>query len=222
MCFSAEASFIAGTALSVVGVVAIKKTVNPSQIAFASIPLIFAIQQFSEGFLWLALLSPTYAFLQKITTYTFLTFAQVVWPTWVSFSILLLERDNKRKRMLYAILSIGVLVSLCLTYRLLTQTISSRIGDHHIIYDFGTPMRAIKYFSIFYFISTVVPPFVSGIKKMWYLGFIILASYLATEIFFKKAVISVWCFFAAVISIAVLSIIVHIGKKRITDATKTV
>ena len=56
MCFSANASFGAGVVLTIIGVAAIKKVQHPSQILFASIPLLFAVQQISEGILWITLL----------------------------------------------------------------------------------------------------------------------------------------------------------------------
>ena len=55
MCFSANASFIAGATISAIGVVTLKKVKAPSQIVFASIPLIFGVQQLSEGVLWLTI-----------------------------------------------------------------------------------------------------------------------------------------------------------------------
>lgn len=98
MCFSASASFGAGVILSVIGIASIKKVQSPSQIIFVSIPLIFAVQQIMEGFLWLALTNTHYAPLQKFTTYVFLFFAQVVWPFWVPYVILKLEIKERRKR----------------------------------------------------------------------------------------------------------------------------
>ena len=83
MCFSASASFGAGVVLSVIGVASIKKAKSPTQIIFASIPLIFAVQQITEGFLWLSLTHSNFASLKQVTTYIFLFFAQIVWPIWV-------------------------------------------------------------------------------------------------------------------------------------------
>jgi hypothetical protein len=83
MCFSASASFGAGVVLSAIGVVSIKKNQHKSQFLFASIPLLFAVQQFAEGILWLVLPNPEYASMQKHTTYVFLFFAQFFWPLWV-------------------------------------------------------------------------------------------------------------------------------------------
>jgi hypothetical protein len=55
MCFSASASFGASLVLSVIGVATIKNTRHREQLPFASIPFVFAVQQFSEGVLWLTL-----------------------------------------------------------------------------------------------------------------------------------------------------------------------
>ena len=49
MCFSASASFIAGTSLSAVGVAALRNTKARSEQPLAAIPLLFGIQQLTEG-----------------------------------------------------------------------------------------------------------------------------------------------------------------------------
>jgi len=90
MCFSATASFGAGVVLAAIGIASIKKVNHPSQILFAAIPLIFCVQQVTEGFLWLGFAKPDYASLQQFTTNTFLFIAQVAWPLCVPLSILLL------------------------------------------------------------------------------------------------------------------------------------
>ena len=95
MCFSATASFSAGVVLTVIGIATLKKVQHPSQIMFASIPLIFAVQQITEGVLWLALPSTAYPAIQVSFTYIFLFFAQVVWLLWVPLAILLLEKKGK-------------------------------------------------------------------------------------------------------------------------------
>lgn len=95
MCFSAEASFIAGAALTVIGVATIKKTTHKSQLWFASIPLVFGIQQLAEGVLWLTLPDPEMIRVQRVATYIFIFFAQVIWPFIVPFGVLMLDKKNE-------------------------------------------------------------------------------------------------------------------------------
>jgi hypothetical protein len=214
MCFSASASFGAGVVLSAIGVVSIKKAKASSEILFAAIPLIFAVQQISEGFLWIALSHPGNQGLQQFSTYCFLFFAQVVWPVWVPLSILKFETNPKRKRVGWILTIIGAMVSIYLAYCLITYDVESRIIGFHISYlqDYPTGIGTTS--AIFYMVATIGPPFFCSARYMWALGLAILISYIVTTIFYTDYIVSVWCFFASVISIAVLGIVYTRGKIR--------
>ena len=54
MCFSATASFISGATLCVIGVATLKQTKAPAEVPIALIPLLFGIQQLTEGVIWLS------------------------------------------------------------------------------------------------------------------------------------------------------------------------
>lgn len=213
MCFSAGTSFGAGAILSVIGIASLKKAQKPSQVLFAAIPLIFAVQQITEGFLWLALLNPEYAFLQQATTYGFIFFAQVVWPVWVPFSIMKLEPGGRRKKIQKLLVGIGAVVSVYLAYCLAMYPIEASVDGYHVSYKQDYPEVLSAYGGVLYMIATIVPPFFSRFKRMWILGAAILISYLITEIFYSDYIVSVWCFFASVISIAVLVVMHEAGKK---------
>lgn len=212
MCFSASASFGAGVVLSIIGIASIKKAETRSQVVFASIPLIFAIQQITEGFLWLSLSNPNFALLRWPTTYIFLFFAQIVWPFWVPFSILLLEKELRRKKTERVLMIIGSVVSLYLAYCLISFPVEANIIGMHISYKQNYPADLSKYGGLLYIIATIVPPLFSSIKRMWTLGTAILVSYIMTTIFYTDYIVSVWCFFASIISIAVLAILFEMKK----------
>ena len=55
MCFSAAANFVGSAALGAIGVVTLKKVKHRRELLFASLPTLFAIHQFIEGFVWLGL-----------------------------------------------------------------------------------------------------------------------------------------------------------------------
>lgn len=55
MCFSATASFTSSAVIGVIGVATLARASHPREWLFASIPLLFAIHQFAEGAVWLAL-----------------------------------------------------------------------------------------------------------------------------------------------------------------------
>jgi hypothetical protein len=204
MCFSASASFGAGIVLTVIGVASLKKVQHPSQKFFASIPLIFGFQQISEGFLWLALSNEGFDSLQQVSTHVFLFLAQVVWPVWVPFAFLMLEEKAERKKSAKLLTGIGGVVSAYLAFCLLSYPVEGKIVGYHISYTQDYPAALALYGGLLYLISTIAPPFLSKIKNMWILGTAIFISYIITQIFYDNSIVSVWCFFAAVISMLVL------------------
>jgi hypothetical protein len=216
MCFSAGASFGAGAVLTVIGVGSIRKVHSSSQLFFASIPLIFAIQQVSEGFLWLALQNPKFAPLQQITTYLFLFFAQVLWPVWVPYAIMKLETNKRRRKIGRIFVGIGAIVSVSLAFCLLNFPPEAKIVGRHILYVQGIARPFIRYGCILYAVATIVPPFFSSIRRMWILGLLILVSYVISAIFYMDYIVSVWCFFASIISISIYAIIY--GMKKSDDS----
>jgi hypothetical protein len=207
MCFSASASFGAGIVLSGIGIASMKKAGTRSRVIFACIPLIFAVQQITEGFLWLALSNPDFEFLRWPTTYVFLFFAQIVWPFWVPFSILKLEKKQKRRKTERLLMVIGAIVSVYLAYCLASFHVEANIIGMHISYEQDYPAGLSRYGGLLYIIATIGPPFFSSIKRMWILSSAILISYIITTLFYTDYIVSVWCFFASIISIAVLVIL---------------
>lgn len=215
MCFSATASFTAGTILSTVGVFSIRKAKKNPDIPFASIPLFFGAQQIMEGFLWLALSNPDFAFMEHFSTYAFLFFAQVIWPFWVPFSIF---RFNELKKNQISnivgkvMIGIGLFIAVSMSYFIATNPVDSEILDCHISYSQAYPQKYALLGGILYLIATLGPHFTTKNKKMWILGISTLTSYIFTKIFYSQYVVSVWCFFAAILSTLILWIVM--SKKK--------
>ncbi len=219
MCFSANASFTAGVVLSAIGIVCIKKVQHRSQFLFAAIPLIFAVQQITEGFLWLTIRDPAYAITQHALTISFLFFAQIVWPLWVPIAILFLEKNATRKKQQKILAGIGLLVSLYLGYCLSTYPVLAQITGHHISYIQLYPLRISNVVAVFYVISILAPAFFSHIKRMWMLGTTVVISFAIAAIFYTNYLVSVWCFFASLIGLAVYAVMVEVSNldKKITS-----
>lgn len=207
MCFSATASFSAGVILAATGVATLNKVETPSQKAFAVIPLLFATQQFIEGFLWLSLTYTDFAEWHLSLTYLFLIFAQLVWPVWVPYSILKMEKEGKRKTVLKGFVWLGILVSFYLAYSLLTYPVNSGIVGYHISYKLSFPFALVAASGIIYFIPTVLSPFFSSVRWMPVLGMAIFGSYLFTKFYYQEHIISIWCFLAALLSTLIFKIL---------------
>ena len=79
MCFSATASFSAGAVLLGVGTLTLKSARRPPELPFAAIPLLFAIQQLTEGVIWLTF-SYQAPLLNTVMTHVYSFFSHVLWP----------------------------------------------------------------------------------------------------------------------------------------------
>lgn len=212
MCFSSTASFIAGGALSAIGLASLSNSKSNSQVMFAAIPLLFGIQQISEGFLWLSLQHSRFSNWQVELTYVFLFFAQALWTTWIPLSFRLMETNKVRKLMLTIVTILGFMASCVLGLRLMFYPVTVEILEHHIYYGINSPHWMVIFSSVCYVMAIIFPPFISSFRGMNVLGAILLLSLLVTKLFFSVFLISVWCFFAAAISAAIIYIIRDINQ----------
>ena len=203
MCFSAGASFTAGVVLSAVGVANQRKVKKPSQRLFALLPFLFGLQQFAEGVLWITLKSGNHGWFQNAATYIFLVPALVIWPVMIPFSMWFMEEREKRKNILTGLIVIGGIVSFYYAFCLISYNVTPQINSFHIQYVEEFPQTIANNISLFYPVPTVAPLFISSVKRMWLLGLLISASWLVTTIFFAGYLTSVWCFFAALISVVI-------------------
>jgi hypothetical protein len=203
MCFSAEASFAGGVIISAIGVATVTKVHKSSQIVFASIPLFFGIQQIVEGSLWLTIPLPDYASMQKVFTYIFLIMADFLWPTMIPLAVLLMEENLKRKKIMLVLLGMGITLSLYYAFCLITFDVSPQISGYHIYYSTTFPKFLSMPAFIIYLIVTIIPLFISSIKRTRLMGVLMFLSCVISAIFFTQYLTSVWCFFAALLSAVV-------------------
>ena len=133
MCFSATASFISGTALCVIGVATLKQTKAPAEVPFALFPLLFGIQQLTEGVIWLSF-SYSIPVLRQVMTYIYSLFSHLLWPIYVPLAVGIMEEVKWRKKALLVLLVLGVSVGLFLSYWITAGPLNAAVISHHIVY----------------------------------------------------------------------------------------
>ena len=200
MCFSATASFSAGAFLVGVGTLTLKSVRRPRELVFAAIPLLFAIQQLSEGVIWL-----TFRYeapqLNTIMTHVYSFFSHVLWPVYVPMAVLLIEPSWWRRQGLLVFIAAGVVVGSYLLYILVSFPIISRPVGQHIEYVSPHFFGAVAI--TLYLMSTTLSQFLSTHRTVKVFGGLALLSFSAAYVFYATWFISVWCFFAALLSAVV-------------------
>lgn len=211
MCFSPTASFAASAALVPLGGYTFRESLkrNRKYIAVALLPMIFGFQQFTEGFVWLGLQSQN-ATQVKIFSYLFLFFAFGLWPFYVPFMIWNIEKDKTwRKRVLLAFTFAGAVVGILVYVPLIigTTSFTTRICNDCIAYETSRGDLHRNIYTLMYLLVTVIPFFLAKNKKMLIFGGLIIGSIVITLYFYSFAFFSVWCFFAAILSVYILYVI---------------
>lgn len=201
MCFSATASFTAGIGLLAVGAVTTSRARRRAELPFALIPGLFGIQQLIEGGLWLTF-TDNAPIANTVLAHAYSFFSHVLWPIYVPIAVLLLEPEEWRRKLLVAIAAAGAAVGLYLLYFLVTVPIVAEVVGRHISYQ--SPHFYVAAVVTLYVLATCVSSLVSSCKTIRWFGATTLVALLAAYAFYAFWFISVWCFFAAVLSVIVL------------------
>lgn len=201
MCFSAEASFTLGAGLAVIGIASLRNRTSRAEIPLLAFPLIFAAQQGTEGILWLQLEAGNDGFWRTISTQGFLFYAEVVWPALVAPALYLIEPDPFRKKLMAYMIPYGAIVSLFLLAKMIASPYEAAIVGHSIRYT--TEFTSSTLSMAFYAFAVVFPLVISSRGLLVIFGSLVVLSLLITNAFYAHAAISVWCFFAALLSVII-------------------
>lgn len=212
MCFSAGASFSVAGILSIIGLLSIKQVRDKRLYPLSLIPLLFAAQQFNEGILWLALGNCISSAFISPAAYIFLSFALILWPLYIPLLTVINEKHTLRKRLLYIPLCIGILFAAGAAFYLVYYGINAQILSCHILYNIKDVTFS-NYLLIPYLIATIAPLFISSMQKMWILGIALLIAFAVSFVAYNVFLASIWCFFAALISLLLSWIVIPANQK---------
>jgi len=199
--------------LTAAGTATLKKARFKSELLFAAFPLLFAAQQIIEGFIWLAVKGGPLQPLTKPLTALYLFFAYLVWPVVSPTAVYLLEPEKKRKWILAAMILTGLGTAGYLLWFFFHFPHDVTVMHHSLRYH-------IKKFStlngFFYLGATYVPYLISSHKGVRVLGVlnIVFAAY--SRYRYWVTFDSVWCFFAAILSLGIFFFLrsLHQGAKK--------
>lgn len=200
MCFSTTASFSAGILLLGIGTLTLRSATRPRQWPFAAIPLLFAVQQLSEGVIWLTFSADT-PLINTVMTYVYSFFSHVLWPVYLPVAVLMIEPPGGRRRALTTLIVAGSAVGFYLLYVLVAYPVVSRPTGQHVEYD--SPHFFAMEVMLLYLVSTTISPLLSSLRGVRVFGALALLSFGAAYYFYATWFISVWCFFAALLSFVI-------------------
>ena len=223
MCFSATASFSLSAVLATVGGASIARAETPRTRLFAAIPLLFAAQQAVEGIVWVTIaVPPSETTLHRLAVMSFLALALVIWPLWAPTSLWLLEKNAHRRKVISAFFALGIVIAAVAGTLLLRWQPVASIVANSIDYKHATMGNVIPEWVLLfaYSVPTVGSFFASTRPMVPKIGFLLFASLVIAAMVKHAALTSVWCFFAAALSVLIFVAVTRIhGARSISFAT---
>lgn len=203
MCFSATANFVGSGVLAAAGVITLTRVRHRRELLFATLPTLFAIHQFIEGFVWLGLdgiLSPAVAHDMGAA---FMLYAQGLLPLLLPLSVYQFEADRKSRQRMLPFVVLGATTTLYILWALTAFPTEVYVRGNTIVYiNQATNNTAV---AVLYVVATCGSLFFSKVKMMVVFGVANLAILLVVMIMRRYAFTSLWCAYAAVASIIILA-----------------
>lgn len=214
MCFSASASFAASGIIGAIGLATLSHVREPRALLFAAVPMLFAVHQFTEGFVWLGLEGRIGPVALDHVTFLFMLYAQGILPFLMPLSVLLMEPPGKRRRAIIALTFLGAFVCLWMIYGLIFFESTCFVEQQSIAYrnsitgNFGV--------SLLYILATCGALILSTHRVVRAYGVLNIVGLTIAQIVKEYAFASVWCFCAATLSIVIYW---QFSRRRINVAT---
>ncbi|MGA7595856.1 MAG: DUF6629 family protein [Gallionella sp.] len=214
MCFSATVSYSAAAVLVATGVYAVRQAgrLPPAYLMWALVPVFFGLQQAFEGRVW-QVLDTGQAGAAVPYAMGFHFFSHFLWLWWLPLGSYLVEpvRNGKfgalRKRVFAGCAMFGAFAG-TLVYSVMIfhpEWMLVSVREHSIVYDFSVPYRSAIHLpvtpAVLYALTILVPLLFSSHRMIRIFGVLAALSSVVTSSVYGYAYVSVWCFFAAALSL---------------------
>jgi hypothetical protein len=197
MCYSAEASFIAGGVLTVASISIARIPKEKASLPLSIIPAVFAAHQFIEGVIWLNQGKIEMREVETVAVFLYALIAYVFWPIFIPYTSLRMEPDTRRRILMMICQAVGLVVGLSYLLGMIRSPVGVSVYTCNLSYQVSSLLDT----GPAYILAVTVPFLVSSHRGLVLFGLAVLLScaaglYLAS----LPAFPSVWCFFAAFLS----------------------
>ncbi len=197
--YFAVLNFTLSGAIGLIGLLTLSKVSEPREVLFASLPLLFALHQFTEGFVWLGVGGVIDARALELAEGIFIYYAQGVLPFLVPLSVWLIERGNGVNETLLGVLAgIGLEQAIYAMYWLAVVPSSVDIVNNTIHYY--NPWTGNLLYGALYVLTTCGALMLSSSVSIQLFGVLNLLGLSVIYLLRPYGFTSLWCLYAAAVS----------------------
>jgi hypothetical protein len=201
MCFSATADFTGSVVLGAIGVATLHQVKQRRELLLAAVPCLFAIHEFIEGFVWLGLSGTLSPQATHNAGAAYVLYAQGILPFLLPFSLYLIEQTKRQRRRMLGFVILGGVLSLYLLWGLIAYPLQISVQANSILYV--NVITTTTLVAVLYVVATCGALFFSGFRALVMLGWYNLAGLLTVMLFKRYAFTSIWCAYAAAVSVTI-------------------
>jgi hypothetical protein len=201
MCFSATASFAGSAVIGTIGVATLRHVREPRALLFACVPLLFAVHQFTEGWVWLGLDGRIGKIAFDHVAFLFTLYAQGILPLLMPAAVALMEPPGWRRSVILALTGVGAVVCVWDVTGLIFLPSRCVVVQNSIAYH--NHMTGNIWISLLYILGTCGSLLLSSHRVVRWYGALNVVVLTITEIVRQHAFASVWCFYAAIMSVMI-------------------
>lgn len=218
MCFSAQADLLGGATLAVIGLDAVRHVHRRhDHIAFAALPLLLALHQFDEAFVWWGLQGHVSPDVGRVAMWAYLLFAFVVLPVYLPLAVRALEPPGRQRTIMTAFGALGAGVSAALLAGMIRGPVTATLADFHLVY--GIHVHAGLLIVACYVVATCGSAIFSSYRRIALFGIVNLIAVAALAQLAIDGFASLWCAWAALTS-AAIALHLRIGGANVEDGMR--
>jgi hypothetical protein len=191
-------NFTLSGVIGVVGILTLKKVSTANEVVFALLPLLFALHQFTEGFVWLGVGGYLEERALDLAKGIFIYYAQGLLPFLVPLAVWLIEKDSFKKNILAVLTLLGLGLAIYTMYGLSFIPSSVTVVNDTLFYN--NPWTANYYDAGIYIITTCGALMLSSSTPVALFGVLNLIGLIIIFLIRPYGFTSLWCLYAAAIS----------------------
>jgi hypothetical protein len=201
MCFSATANFVGSAVLGTIGIATLSEVKHRRELLFAAMPVLFAVHQFTEGFVWLGVDHRLPSIVTHDAGAAYVLYAQGLLPFLLPLSVLLIEPTTRQRRRMLGFVTLGCLLGVYILWGLIAYPLDISAAGHGVVYL--NQITTTTVVAVLYVIATCGALFFSGFRDLVVLGWLNMVGLLVVMAVRRYEFTSLWCAYAAVVSIII-------------------
>ena len=171
------------------------------ELLLAAVPCLFAVHEFIEGFVWLGLDGTLSLKVAHDAGAAYVLYAQGLLPFLLPLSVFMIEPTKRQRRRMLGFVILGGLLALYLTWGLIAYPLQISEQAHSILYF--NPITTTTLVAMLYVVATCGSLFFSGFRPLVELAWANLVGLLVVMLVKRYAFTSVWCAYAAGVSVII-------------------